>query len=110
MSPSASIGSKLRWLSILSSGTAILAASIALLLFQLQEVRSSMLRRLETVADLIAFNSAAAVDFNDAEAASAMLASLKTRPEIVSAGIVVKGRVFAMYRSNHASVAEHDDL
>lgn len=110
MPPSSSIGRKLRWLSILSSGSAIIAASLALLFFQLQEVRISLLRRLETVADLIAFNSVAAVDFDDAAAASAMLASLKTRPEIESAGIVVNGRIFAMYGGGRANVPAHDDL
>jgi signal transduction histidine kinase len=93
-----SIGRKLGWLSILTSGSAILAVSLALLFFQLQEVRSSLLRRLGTVAEIIAFNSAPAIDFNDPDAARDILGSLKTRPEIVYAGIVVKGRVFASYR------------
>lgn len=97
MKPSASIGRRLRWLSILSSGSAILAAGLALLYFELQQVRGDLLRRLESVAELIAFNSAAAVDFNDPEAARTILGSLKTRPEVVCAGIVVKRRVFAMY-------------
>jgi signal transduction histidine kinase len=110
MSRSASIGRKLRWLSILSSGSAIVAASLVLLFFQVQEVRSSLLRRLETVADLIAFNSAAAVDFDDGEAANAMLASLKTRPEIDAAGIIVSGRVFAMYGGGYANLPKHDEL
>src|SRR6266481_4677002 len=106
MAPSSSIGRRLGWLSVISSGAALLAASLALLFFQLQEVRGGLLRRLESVADLIAFNSAPAVDFNDAEAATSMLGSLKTRPEVVSAGIVVKGRVFAVYRHEHAKLPE----
>src|ERR1700719_1756569 len=97
MKPSPSIGRQLLRLSILGSGTALLAASLALLFFQLHEVRNGLLRRLETVADLIAHSSAAAVDFNDADAAATILGSLKTRPEIFSAGIVVNGRVFAEY-------------
>jgi signal transduction histidine kinase len=110
MSPSSSIGRKLAWLSVLSSGAALLAASLALLFFQLQEVRSGLLRRLETVADLVAFNSASAVDFNDAEAAKAILGSLKTRPEIVAAGIIVKDRFFAVYGGKRAGPPEHDHL
>jgi signal transduction histidine kinase len=108
--PANSIGRKLGWLSILSSGSAVLAASLALLFFQLQEVRGSLLRRLETVAVLMAFNSASAVDFNDAETATAMLRSLKTRPEIVSAGIVVGGRIFAMYGAGEGRPDVRDDL
>jgi signal transduction histidine kinase len=106
---SATIARKLGWLSTLSSGSAILVASLALLFFQLQEVRTNLLRRLETMADLIAFNSASAVDFNDADTATAMLASLKTRPEIVAAGIVVNDRLFAAYGRPPAAAA-HDEL
>jgi signal transduction histidine kinase len=92
-----SISRKLRRLSVLGSATALLAASVALLGVQLLEVRSSLLERLVTVADLLAFNSAAAVDFNDAEDATRTLSALKTRPSVVSAGIVSQGRVFALY-------------
>jgi signal transduction histidine kinase len=101
---SLSIGHQLRWLSMLGSGTALLAASLALLFFQLHEVRSSLLRRCETMADLIAFNSAAAVDFSDTEAATTILRSLKTRPEVISAGIVANGRIFALYRREQSNV------
>ncbi|MEA2342993.1 MAG: hypothetical protein QOF63_1162, partial [Thermoanaerobaculia bacterium] len=110
MSSSLSIGRQLGWLSVVSSGAALLAASLALLFFQLQEVRSSSLVRLETVADLIAFNIASAVDFNDPHAATTMLTSLKTRPAVVSAGIVVDGRIFAAYARPGASVPENGDL
>lgn len=103
MSPSPSIGRRLVWLSIFSSGAALLTASLALLFFQLQEVKSSQVLRLETVGDLIAFNVASAVDFNDAEAAKTMISSLKTRPAVMSAGIVVNGRMFAMYRRQGAA-------
>jgi signal transduction histidine kinase len=111
MSSSAlSIGRQLGWLSVVSSGAALLAASVALLYFQLQEVRSSSVLRLETVADLIAFNIASAVDFNDAQAATAMLSSLKTRSAVISAGVVVNGRLFAGYSRLGARVAESGDL
>lgn len=110
MPASASIGRRLGWLSIFSSGTALLAASVALLFFQLQEVKSSLVLRLETVADLIAFNVASAVDFNDAEAASVMISSLKTRPSVRSAGIIVSGRIFAAYHRSGATAPEIGDL
>lgn len=109
MARSSSIGRKLSWLSILTSAVALLAASLVLLLFQLQEVRSSLVRQLGSVADLLAFTSAAAVDFNDAEAARTMLTSFKTRPEVNVAGIVVNGRIFALYASD-PQVAVPDDF
>jgi signal transduction histidine kinase len=98
MSSSPSIGRSLGWLSIFSSSAALIAASLALLYFQLQEVKSNQVLRLETVGDLIAFNVASAVDFNDAEAAKIMISSLKTRPAVLSAGVIVNGRIFAVYR------------
>ncbi len=110
MSPSPSIGRRLGWLSVISSGTALLAASLALLFFQLEEVKSSLLRRQETVADLIAFNVGAAVDFNDVDTAATILSSLKTRAAVKSAGIVVDGRPFAVYRRDGAVAAESGDL
>jgi signal transduction histidine kinase len=39
-----------------------------------------------------------------------MLGSLKTRPEIVTAAIIVKGRVFAMYHQGNASAPRPDDF
>src|SRR5258706_7514352 len=110
MASSPSIGRSLGWLSIFSSATALIAASLALLFFQLQEVKSSQLLRLETVADLIAFNVASAVDFGDTDAARIMVGSLKTRPSVVSAGIVVNGRMFAAYGRKGATVPEDGDL
>jgi signal transduction histidine kinase len=110
MSSSLSIGRQLGWLSVVSSGAALLAASLALLFFQLQEVRSSTLVRLESVTELIAFNIASAVDFNDAQAATAILSSLKTRPAVISAGVVVNGRLFAAYSRLGATAAESGDL
>jgi len=106
MPGSASIGRRLGWLSIFSSGTALLTASVALLFFQLQEVKSSQVRRLETIADLIAFNVAPAVDFNDAEAANVMISSLKTRPAVLSAGVIVNDRIFAVYHRPGATTPE----
>jgi len=55
MPASRSIGRNLAWLSIFSSSSALLAASLALLFFQLQEVKNSLVLRLESVGDLIAF-------------------------------------------------------
>jgi signal transduction histidine kinase len=110
MSSSPSIGRRLGWLSIYSSGTALLAASLALLFFQLLEVKSSLVLRLETVADLIAFNVASAVDFNDAEAAKVMIGSLKTRPAVVAAGIIANGRMFAQYRRRGVPALDVSEL
>jgi signal transduction histidine kinase len=97
---------------IIGSGSALVAASLALLFFQLHEVRSGIVLRLGTVADLIAFNSASAVDFNDVESANTILGSLKLRPDVIAAGIVARGRIFALYRrpQNAPSESQLRDL
>ncbi|HEV7488452.1 MAG TPA: ATP-binding protein [Thermoanaerobaculia bacterium] len=110
MARSSSIGRKLRWLSILSSGTAVLAVSVTLLFVQIQRARKDMVLRLGSVTELIALNSAVAVDFNDADAATALLSSLTTRPGVLTAAIVVNGRVFAIYRRADVSFPKGEDL
>lgn len=94
---SPSIGRKLTWLSTLSSAAALLAASLALIFYDRHDARRAMIQRLQTISAVIAFNSAAALDFNDADAAQGVLASLRTRPNVVSAGIFVDGKLFARY-------------
>jgi signal transduction histidine kinase len=105
-----SIGGKLRWLGIISSSSAVGVASLALLFFQLHYERDNMLRRLDAVADLIAFHSAAAVDFDDADAATATLAWLKTRPSVEFAGIVVNNRLFAQYGNMRMPPSEREEI
>lgn len=83
---------------------------MALLFFQLQEVKRSLLARQEAMADLIAFNIAPAVDFSDADTAGTILSSLKTRAAVRSAGIVVDGRMFAVYHREGVAVPERGDL
>ena len=103
MNATTPIGRKLTWLSILSSGSALLAASLALFYFDLQHVRQELLVRMQTIGSIVAFNSASAVDFDDADAARTMLAALRTRPSIISAAIYVRGQLFASYaRENEA--------
>jgi signal transduction histidine kinase len=102
LSVSPTIGQKLTRLSILSSVAALLAASVALLAYDLHEMRSRLVRQQGTVATIIALNSASAVDFNDPEAARTTLAPLKIRPSVVAAGIVVDGRLFSSYLRDQA--------
>ena len=97
VSRSPSIGGWLRRLSLASSASALLAASLALLFVQVREQRNGIVRRYGTVADLLAFNVRAAVDFEDPESARRTLSSLAARREVSSAGIVVGERMFAAY-------------
>jgi signal transduction histidine kinase/CheY-like chemotaxis protein/HPt (histidine-containing phosphotransfer) domain-containing protein len=64
----------------------------------LQSKRNAMTSQLNSLAQIVAQTSAAAIRFDDQEAASATLAGLAVRPEIVSATITLpKGRVIAEY-------------
>jgi signal transduction histidine kinase len=96
-SSSPSIGRKITWLSTLSSAAGLLVASLALIFYDLHDARLAMIQRLQTISAMLAFNSASALDFNDADAAGAVLASLKTRPSVVAAGILVNRKLFAKY-------------
>lgn len=96
-SASRSIGNRLTRLSVVSSGAALLAVGLSLFLYDLHEVRKSTVLRLQSVAAILALNCASAVDFNDPDAARATLAALETRPNVMAAGIVVDGGLFAGY-------------
>lgn len=86
-------------------GIIMLTASVALLLacagFVLREIvafRNDMVARLSSMADIVARNCTAALDFNVPKDAQEVLASLGTQPYIVSACLYNKeGQVFATF-------------
>ena len=102
-SQSPSIGRKLTMLSALSSAGGLLAASLALMFYDLHDAKRAMTQRLQTISGMVAYNSVSAVDFNDPDAAQNVLESLKTRPSVVTAGILVNGKLFASYRRDDSS-------
>jgi signal transduction histidine kinase/ActR/RegA family two-component response regulator len=92
------IRQKLTWLALLTTGLALLLASIALLGFELYAFRRDVVNNLHTQADIIADNSAAAVLFNDRTAAEKTLAALDADPHILAATIErPNGEEFAAY-------------
>jgi signal transduction histidine kinase len=97
MRGSPSIGRKLTWVTALSSATALLAAGLALVLYDLYEVRRALVARVRTVGDFVSISTSSALDFNDRDTATAMLSALKAEPAVVSAGILVDGTYFATY-------------
>ncbi len=97
MRGSPSIGRKLTWITALSSATALLAAGLALVLYDLYEVRRALVARVRTVGDFVSISTSSALDFNDRDTATAMLSALKAEPAVVSAGILVDGTYFATY-------------
>jgi signal transduction histidine kinase/CheY-like chemotaxis protein len=64
----------------------------------LRSKRSAMASQLSGIAEIVAGTSAAALRFDDAEAATVTLAGLSARPEIVTATLTrPDGRLFARY-------------
>jgi two-component system sensor histidine kinase/response regulator len=82
------IRGKLMLLSSVASGMALLTAGIVLTVADYQSGKASLLQRLQTQAQITAGNSAGAVSFDDAEAASRTLAALTADRAIVAAEIL----------------------
>jgi len=110
-----SIKAKLTLLTMLTSGVALL---ISVTLFGFNDVRTfrtSMVRDLQTLADVIGHNSASALDFDDEASAAKTLTSLEHKPSILTAAIFDKdGKILATYMragqptAAHAPVREAD--
>ncbi|MGH9649998.1 MAG: sensor histidine kinase, partial [Terriglobales bacterium] len=94
-----SIRKKLTWMSMLTSGTALVLACSAFLAYEWAAFRGEILARISTQAQIIGSNSAAALLFHDRPSAEQTLAGLKAEPEIRAAAIYTReGRLFASYR------------
>src|SRR5689334_18356711 len=87
---------------MLTSTTALLLACAAFMIYDVASFRKQMTARESAIAEVMAYNCAAAVDFNDAQAAAGPLAALRAQPEIIAACVYDRqGHPFATYtRSN----------
>jgi signal transduction histidine kinase/DNA-binding response OmpR family regulator len=93
-----SLGSKLTFLIMATSSTALLLACLAVGAYDLLDLRRSMASDLHVIAAIVGENSTAALTFNDANAAHDVLAALRSEPHIQSACIFTRdGRQFARY-------------
>ncbi len=81
-----------------ASGVALILAGLGLLVYDLTTIRPRAFRDLAAQAELIRINTTAALEFQDQQAATENLASLKARREIASATLYgPDDRVFATY-------------
>ena len=78
------IRSKLAWMSVVASSTALALACSAFVFYEQFTFRQSMVRNLSTHAQIVASNSTAAVVFNDAHAANETLTALRAEPHIIA--------------------------
>src|ERR1700719_3389132 len=80
-----SIKRKLMLITMLTSGLAVVLSSAGFLIYDLISFRNSLSQDLMTQADIIGYNSAAAMAFKDEAAATATLSALQAKQDIVSA-------------------------
>lgn len=89
---------KLTAISLLTSGAALLLACSAFIVYEQLGFRRDMRRELAITAEIIGFNSASALSFNDEDSARRTLESLAAQPRIVRACVYdAAGAVFATY-------------
>lgn len=93
-----SIKRKLILMTMLTSGMALLLSSVSFLAYDLISFRHLLTQDLATQAQIIGYNSAAAMAFKDEPAASATLAALTAKGDIVAAALYSPhGEMFAHY-------------
>ena len=93
-----SIKRKLTLIIMLTSTVALLLACGAFVAYEMITFRRGMVRDLFTLAEIIGYNSTAALTFDDVRSAEETLAALSAEPHVVSACIYTKdGNVFARY-------------
>ena len=92
------IRDKVNRLIVVASGVALLLAGLGVLAYDLTTVRPRALRDLTTQAELIRINTTPALAFQDPQAATENLATLRLKREIGAAALYgLDGRLFASY-------------
>jgi signal transduction histidine kinase len=93
-----SIKRKLTLITMCTSSIALVLASASFLIYDLISFRRLLTQDLITQAEIIGYNSAAAMAFRDKVSATATLWALKARGDIVSAALyTTEGNIFAYY-------------
>ena len=96
-----SIRRKLILITMLTSSMALLLSSASFLIYDLVSFRHLLTQDLTTQAEIIGYNSAAAMAFKDEPAATATLSALTVKGDIVAAVLYSPdGKMFAQYFRN----------
>jgi signal transduction histidine kinase/ActR/RegA family two-component response regulator len=89
---------KLRWVYLLTSGLALLLASIAYVSLEIATFRERLVEVASMQADIVGYNCASAIAFDDRKAATETLRALRVDPEILAAAVYAPdGLQFASY-------------
>src|SRR2546429_8385941 len=83
-----SIKRKLTLMAMLTSSLALLLSSAGFLIYDLVSFRKLLSKDLMTQAEIVAYNSAAAMAFKDDASAKGTLSALAAKDDIVAAGFV----------------------
>lgn len=101
-----SIRKKLIWMNMSVCGGALVIASAAFVFYDLATFRTDMAGSLSVQAQIVGYNSAAAVLANDPQSARSTLSALAAAPSVTFAGIyTASGRPFALYWRGRPGVA-----
>ncbi|HSB75633.1 MAG TPA: CHASE sensor domain-containing protein, partial [Terriglobales bacterium] len=101
-----SIGSKLTFLIMGISSTALLLACLAVGAYDLLDLRRTMANDLAIIGGIVSSNSTAALAFHDPQAASDVLAALHSEPHVqVACVLTPDGKIFARYTRLHGKSA-----
>src|ERR1700721_591353 len=83
---------------LLSSGAVLAVTTLAFCTYEFVTFRQSSVQQLEILSRAIASNSTAALAFDNADDAAAVLAAFKADPHIVAAALYdAQGKAFATY-------------
>src|SRR6266403_3346703 len=98
MAPSTPIRRILMRMIFISSGAVLAVTTTAFCVYEFVTFRQSSVQQLQLLSQAIASNSTAALAFDNAEDASAVLTAFKADPHIVAAALYdAKGRAFATF-------------
>jgi PAS domain S-box-containing protein len=93
-----SIQQKLTLIVLLTSGAALLVASISVLAYEWSTAHAGLGREMATLADIVGANSTAPLAFNDSKAGTETLATMSAQVEVTAAALYTRdGRLFASY-------------
>ena len=97
-----SVTRKLRHLQVFTVGLALIFTLLISSFSGFWEARRQILVDIESTGNMIGFNAAAALLFNDSKSAADILAALYTKPTIIAAQLyTVEGKAFALYCSEN---------
>jgi signal transduction histidine kinase/ActR/RegA family two-component response regulator len=93
------------WVNVATTAVALLLASAAFVTYDVYIASDHLVRRQATQAEIIGYNAASALVFEDREAATKTLSALRAEPQILAAGIFTPdGAPFAIYRHQRLSI------